>query len=116
MTNTSEPIGDELAYSRLFLRFIDARVERKFARHALADYLLFIRIYLIAGIGLYMLFGLLDLQVGGKAVGTIYFIRYAVICPIMLAAFCFSFTNGSNISARSPWPAPWRRQASALSR
>jgi signal transduction histidine kinase len=93
MTNASEPVGDELAYSRLFLRFIDSRVERKFARHALADYMLFIRIYLIAGIGLYMLFGLLDLQVGGKAVGTIYFIRYAVICPIMLAAFCFSFTK-----------------------
>jgi signal transduction histidine kinase len=90
---SNEPEKDELAYSRLWLRFYDAQTERVFTRHALNDYLLFIRIYLIGGIALYMLFGLLDLRVGGSAVSQLFLIRYAIACPTMLAVFALSFTR-----------------------
>ncbi len=89
-----QSIPDELAFSRLWLRFSDPRTEREFARHALADYMTFIRIYLIAGIGLYMLFGILDLRVGGSAASSLFVIRYAVACPILLLVFVLSFTQG----------------------
>ena len=55
--------------------------------------MLFIRIYLLAGTALYILFGLLDAQVGGKALTTIYIIRYAICCPILLTNFALSFTR-----------------------
>ncbi|HVV28456.1 MAG TPA: HAMP domain-containing sensor histidine kinase [Rhizomicrobium sp.] len=84
---------DDLAYSRVWLRFYDAQIERHFARRALADYMGFIRIYLGAGTALYMLFGLLDLRVGGSAVGAMFFIRYALVTPFLLSVFTLSFTS-----------------------
>jgi two-component system cell cycle sensor histidine kinase PleC len=93
MTESTETAANELAFSRLLLRFHNQETERNFARHALADYMGFIRIYLIAGIMLYMLFGLLDLRVGGDAVRALFFIRYAIACPILLAVFALSFTR-----------------------
>ena len=92
MNEASETIDHKLAFSRLLLRFHDRETERNFTRHALADYTLFIRIYLVAGIGLYMLFGILDLRVGGDAVGILFFIRYAIACPMLLAVLVLSFT------------------------
>ena len=85
--------SDALAYSRVWLRFADPETERHFARRALLDSMLFIRIYLLAGTALYILFGLLDAQVGGKALTTIYIIRYAICCPILLTNFALSFTR-----------------------
>ena len=85
--------SDSLAYSRLLLRFYNPLTERTFARHALFDYIGFIRIYLISGIALYMLFGFLDFHVGGNSVKSLFFIRYAIACPILLAVFALSFTR-----------------------
>jgi two-component system cell cycle sensor histidine kinase PleC len=85
--------ADALAYSRVWLRFADPETERHFARRALIDSMTFIRIYLLAGTALYILFGLLDAQVGGKALTTIYIIRYAICCPILLTNFALSFTR-----------------------
>ena len=82
----------ELAYSRLWLRFLDPETERRFAHRALRESMVFIRTYLIAGIALYMLFGVLDSQLGGQAVTSLFVIRYAIVCPILLAIFGLTFT------------------------
>ncbi len=93
MQELQDTVGNELAYSRFFLRFHNRETEQRFARQALADYTGFIRIYLVAGIALYMLFGILDLRVGGDAVGKLFFIRYAIACPMLLAVLALSFTR-----------------------
>ncbi len=84
---------DELAFSRLWLRFRNRETERDFAGRTMADSMVFIRIYLLAGTALYGLFGLLDLRVGGSALYTLFFIRYAVVCPLLLAVFALTFTG-----------------------
>ena len=85
--------SDALAYSRIWLRFFDPETERRFARRALLDSMLFIRIYLLAGTVLYILFGLLDARVSGDALTTVLIIRYAICCPILLTNFALSFTR-----------------------
>ena len=85
--------ADALAYSRVWLRFADPETERHFARRALIDSMIFIRIYMLAGTALYILFGLLDAQVSGKALTMVYIIRYAICCPILLTNFALSYTK-----------------------
>ena len=88
------PVPEALTFSRLWLRFHDAKTEQMFVRHALADYMGFIRISLISGVLLYMLFGILDLRVGGDAAQEVFFIRYVVVCPILLTVFALTFKEG----------------------
>lgn len=85
--------ADELAYSRLSLRFTDPETERRFARRALRESMTFIRTYLLAGAVIYMLFGILDLKIGGTAVHTLLLIRYGFVSPIILAALGLTFTR-----------------------
>ena len=85
--------ADALAYSRIWLRFADPETERSFTRRALLDSMTFIRVYLLAGTALYILFGLLDSQVAGNARNAVYIIRYAITCPILLANFALSFSS-----------------------
>ncbi len=84
---------DALAFSRVWLRFFDPETERRFARRALLDSMLFIRVYLLAGTALYMLFGLLDARVSGAATNSVFIIRYAIVGPILLADCAISFTR-----------------------
>src|ERR1019366_5491582 len=85
--------ADALTYSRVWLRFAEPETERHFARRALIDSMIFIRIYMLAGTALYILFGLLDAQVSGKALTMVYIIRYAICCPILLTNFALSYTK-----------------------
>ncbi len=85
--------SDALAYSKIWLRFFDPETERRFARRAMVNSMLFIRIYLLAGTVLYILFGWLDARVSGDALTTVYIIRYAICCPIMLINIALSFTR-----------------------
>ncbi len=89
----SSVMGNELAFSRLWLRFRNAETERDFASRTLADSMMFIRIYLVAGTALYALFGILDMRVGGKALHTLLLIRYAVVCPLLLIVFALTFSR-----------------------
>jgi signal transduction histidine kinase len=84
--------ADELAYSRLWLRFLNPETERRFTRRALRESMVFIRTYLLAGIALYMAFGILDARLGGQAVPSLFVIRYVIVCPTLLAVFAFTFT------------------------
>ena len=88
---TPPPLTENLVFSRLWLRFHNGLVERDFIHHALADYMGFIRVYLLAGTALYMLFGILDLRVGGAARGAVFLIRYAIVCPILMVVFVLTF-------------------------
>ncbi|HEY5084937.1 MAG TPA: HAMP domain-containing sensor histidine kinase [Rhizomicrobium sp.] len=54
--------------------------------------MVFIRTYLLAGIALYMAFGVLDSRLGGQSVASMFVIRYVIVCPILMAVFAFTFT------------------------
>jgi two-component system cell cycle sensor histidine kinase PleC len=89
----SSVAADSLAYSRIWLRFFDPETERRFARRAMRDSMFFIRLYLLAGTALYILFGMLDAQVSGKALPMVFFIRYVIVTPILLTDCILSFTR-----------------------
>jgi signal transduction histidine kinase len=73
------------------LRFRDRDVERTFERDTLQRSLSVIRVYVIAGVLLYLVFGALDRAVGGNAAHTLLVIRYGFVCPILLAVSVLSF-------------------------
>ena len=79
---------------KLWLLFRDPGVEEVFTRQTFRDALNFIRAYLLAGTGLYISFGLLDLIAGGDATSHILAIRYGVVCPTLVAIFGLTYWRG----------------------
>src|SRR6478736_2282722 len=69
---------------RLRLRFRDPEVEHRYRVESLNESRGLIRVYLIAAAVLYLSFGVLDAVVGGPMVETLWFIRYAIVCPVLL--------------------------------
>ncbi|MBL6937950.1 MAG: hypothetical protein ISS15_16325 [Alphaproteobacteria bacterium] len=69
---------------RLRLRFRDPEVEDRYRVESLNESRVLIRTYLIAAAVLYLSFGILDAVVGGPMVHTLWFIRYAIVCPVLL--------------------------------
>ncbi len=76
---------------RLRLRFRDPSVERHYMIESLNESRVIIRTYLVAAAVLYLMFGILDWVVGGNAVAELWFVRYAIVCPILLAAAAMTF-------------------------
>src|ERR1700761_3440720 len=76
---------------KLRLRFRDDSVEERFRVESIDESRPLIRIYLIAAALLYLSFGVLDAVVGGPMVGALWFIRYAVVCPVLLAAAALTY-------------------------
>ena len=74
------------------LRFRNPTVESEFSYETFTHSIGFIRAYLIAGSGLFVSFGVLDRVVGGNMVWSMLAIRYALVCPILLAVFASTFT------------------------
>jgi len=68
------------------LRFVDPSVEQDYRAESLNQSRRIICIYLVAGAALYLTFGFLDKAVAGPAAGHLWFIRYALVCPSLLAA------------------------------
>jgi signal transduction histidine kinase len=93
MRENIQPVSEEFTFSKTWLRFCNPQTEQSFTRHALQNYMGFIRIYLVGGTALYALFGLLDERAGGSTIHLLFFIRYAVVCPLLLAVFALSFTS-----------------------
>ena len=83
--------GPEYELDRVRLVFVDADLERRFTREALISSIGFIRAYLVAGIGLYMVFGVLDALVGAQSVHLLWIIRYAIVTPILVAVLILTF-------------------------
>ncbi len=76
---------------RLRLRFCDDALEARYAIESLNESRSLIRTYLIAAAMLYLTFGVLDSVVGGDTVHTLWFIRYAVVCPVLLGAAALTY-------------------------
>jgi len=95
MTSLSPPLpghgGPEFELDRLRLRFVDDEQEKTFVREAMAKAMGFIQAYLVAGIALYVTFGVLDSLVGAKSVEALWIIRYGVVCPVALAVLALTF-------------------------
>ena len=75
----------------VWLRFRDPAVERVFQRETLQNSLGVVRAYVIAGVLLYVAFGLLDRVVGGHAFKTLLIVRYGLVCPVLLTVCVLSF-------------------------
>ena len=91
MQASLEHPGQDYRFDRLRLRFRNAAVEQIFLRETLAQWINFVRSYLIAGIGLYVCFGVLDFIVGGDMLPALWAIRYGGVCPILLGIFGLTF-------------------------
>lgn len=82
-----------LAMHAVLLYFLDPQVERDFTQRSLKAALPFVRIYLSAGVGLYLAFGILDAAIGGDQLVKIWLIRFGFVCPILLAILGLTFTR-----------------------
>ena len=87
-TISTEP---QFELDRIRLRFRDAAVERTFQSDLEHHSVAFIRTYLIAGTLLYIVFGVLDIAVGGQAFPSMLIIRYGIVTPILLGIFALTF-------------------------
>ena len=83
---TSRPNDSGYDFDRLRLRFREDAIEARYRVESLNESRSLIRTYLIAAALLYLTFGILDSVVGGAMVHTLWFIRYAVVCPVLLGA------------------------------
>ena len=86
-------VGPKFELDWLRLQFVDDEQERVFVHTALIDALGFIRIYILGGAGMYVVFGILDYLVGGKSAEALWFIRFALVCPILVTVFLFTFSH-----------------------
>ena len=84
-------VGPKFELDWLRLVFVDDEQEKTFSREALIASIGFIRAYLIAGTGLYMVFGILDALVGAQSVQALWIIRYAIVCPLLIGVFVLTF-------------------------
>ncbi|MBV9904990.1 MAG: hypothetical protein JO346_10475 [Alphaproteobacteria bacterium] len=75
----------------LRLRFRDGATERRYRAESINESRAMIRIYLTAAATLFLAFGVLDSVVGGDTVQTLWFIRYALVCPILLGAALLTY-------------------------
>ncbi|HXC54211.1 MAG TPA: ATP-binding protein [Rhizomicrobium sp.] len=89
--NTSRSAEGGYDLDRLRLRFSDPGVEARYRIESLNESRSLIRTYLIAAAMLYLTFGILDRVVGGGMVGTLWFIRYAVVCPVLVGAALLTY-------------------------
>jgi len=76
---------------KLRLRFRDAAVEARYRIESINESRQLIRTYLIAAALLYLTFGVLDAEVGGRTVGALWFIRYGVVCPVLIGAALLTY-------------------------
>jgi signal transduction histidine kinase len=78
---------------KLRLRFQDAGVEARYRVETLDESRPLIRTYLLAAAMLYMSFGILDTVVGGPMVSTLLFIRYAIVCPVLVGVALLTYVQ-----------------------
>jgi signal transduction histidine kinase len=86
---------------RVLLRFRDPQTERKYLSESLNEARTLIRTYLVAAALLYLMFGILDWVVGGSLIATLWFVRYAIVCPIFLAAAAMTYVPAFDTFAQS---------------
>ena len=77
----------------LTLTFRDPTLERDYQDALFQRSLTLVRISLVLGIALFALFAILDLWVVREGIGTVWAIRFTVVCPILAGVFAFSFSR-----------------------
>jgi len=85
-------VGPKFELDWIRLQFVDDEQERVFVHTKLMDALGFIRIYILGGAAMYVVFGFLDYLVGGKSVEVLWFIRFGLVCPILVSVFLSTFS------------------------
>jgi len=87
--------GSESAYflDAITLRFSDAAVERRFKISHLVHELPILRASLLGAAITYASFGLLDSSIIPEAQGIAAWIRYAIVCPVLLGIIVLSYTT-----------------------
>ena len=73
-----------LRLGKLRLRFADDETEKRYRIMHIRQSLPTIRVSLLAGLGLYALFGILDFFIVPDKLTEFWIIRYGVVCPILL--------------------------------
>ncbi len=86
---------------RLRLRFRDPAIERKYLSESLDEARTLIRTYLVAAALLYLMFGILDWVVGDALVANLWFVRYAIVCPILLGAAAMTYVPAFDTFAQT---------------
>ena len=79
---------------KLRLRFRDPAVEARYRLESINESRSLIRTYLLAAAMLYLTFGVLDAEVGGPVVGALWFIRYGIVCPMLVGAALLTYVPG----------------------
>ncbi|MCE9521172.1 MAG: HAMP domain-containing histidine kinase [Alphaproteobacteria bacterium] len=77
--------------NRFFLLFRDPQVEADFAARSLASSMPFTRTYLLAAIGIYILFGFLDAIVAPDSLPEMWLIRYGLATPVFLGVYGLTY-------------------------
>ncbi len=85
--------GDAPELGRISLRFTDEETERRFTDEHLRRSLPVIRLSLFSGTIIYALFGLLDPHIVPDVLAEVRYIRFAAVCPILLAILALTFTR-----------------------
>ena len=89
---TQQELSARLPVHRLTLAFPSA-LEKPFLERYRSDILPMQRLALLSGAMLYALFAVLDVLIVPGQVRTLWTIRFAVVCPLLLGCFCFSFSS-----------------------
>ena len=86
-----DAVISEYALDRLLLRFSNPTIEQGFEDESLLASMHFIRAYVIGGILIYIAFGILDFITNDVRLGWIWFMRYGLVCPILIGIFIATF-------------------------
>ena len=85
------PSGGTLDFVRL--RFVDPAQERAFRRAFFTSSLPIARVSYLLGMLLVGAFAFLDLFLAGDAIGFAFFVRFAVVCPILFGLYLLTYTR-----------------------
>ncbi len=103
-------MGEQYPLRKLSLHFVDPEIEREYRKADIEESRPLIRTYLIAAAALYLTFGALDLRVAGPAAERLLFVRYGLVCPVVLgvamATYLPIFTRYAQIMLTVAMAAP----------
>ena len=112
MPKVTQPIsiGEQYPLRKFSLRFVDSEIEREYRKTDIEESRPLIRTYLIAAAALYLSFGALDIQVAGPAADRLLFVRYGLVCPVLLgvamATYLPTFSRYAQIMLSAAMSAP----------
>ncbi len=92
ITTDEQDIASQHVINKLRLLFRDKDCEAKYQKDSLNNTLYYIRLYIIAGIFIYLVFGILDyLILPSEFLFSILFIRFAIFAPVAFCVFLLTF-------------------------